>query len=53
MTKSILSKISRAARWAVIGAIKGTEDTATAIVKAVSDVLLVTVDGVAQVVAVT
>ena len=44
-----LTEIGRSAKMAVIGAIKSTGDTAEAVLEAARDLLLVSVEGVAQV----
>jgi len=51
--KEVLSKAGRTAKWAIVGVIKGAGNTAESIVTATKDVLLTTVDGVAQVVVAT
>jgi len=48
MAKSVLSKIGRTSKRAVIGVIRGTGDIAESVLETTRDVLLVTVDGVAQ-----
>jgi len=49
MAKLSLSAIGRTTKNAVVGAIKGAGDTVESMVEATRDVLMVTVDGVAQV----
>jgi hypothetical protein len=49
MEKSRLTKIGRTAKRAVIGAIKGTGETAEAIVETTRDLLRVSLDGVAEI----
>jgi hypothetical protein len=44
MAKSVLSKIGRTSKRAVIGVIRGTGDIAGSVLEATKDVLLVTVD---------